>query len=141
MLLILCFLLSASLHAGCITNDGVVLKAHFGKKAATSWQVRRYTPFKRLGETYKGWIHIKDFEGQKHWVKQKYFTEKYHCLIIKKDSTPIMVSPTVKSNQKFKQLAEKYETFKFIKIKKNWVQIKDAHGDTGWVRLRDVWID
>ena len=141
MFLILSFLLSASLHAGCIKSEGVLLKARFGKKAPTSWQVRKYTPFKRLGEPYKGWVHIKDFEGEKHWVKQKFFTEKYHCLIVKKDTTPIMVSPTSKSNQKFKELAKKYETFRFLKAQKGWIHIKDVHGDTGWVRLSDVWVD
>jgi len=141
MFLILGFLLSASLNAGCITQEGVLLKARFGKKAPTSWQVRKYTPFKRLGQTYKGWIHVRDFEGEKHWVEQKFFTEKYHCLVIKKDSTPIMVGPGTKYNQKFKELAEKYEAFKFLKVKKGWIKIKDPHGDTGWVQLRDVWVN
>ena len=141
MLLILGFFISVSLHAGCITQDGVFLKAGFGKKAPTSWQVRKYTPFKRLAPTYKGWVYIKDFEGEKHWVEQKFFTEKYHCLIIKKDTTPIMAGPGTKYNEKFKELAEKYESFRFIKAKKGWINIQDAHGDTGWVRLRDVWID
>jgi len=139
--LLLIFLLSEPLQAGCITKDGVLLKSRLGKKAPTSWQVRRYTPFKRLGEPYNGWVHVRDFEGEKHWVQQKFFTEKYHCLIVRKDSTPIMVAPKKRSNQKFKQLAEKYETFKFLKVKKGWVQIKDVHGDTGWVLLSDVWLD
>ncbi len=141
MLFIISLLLSTSLHAGCVTQDSVVLKSRLGKKAPTSWQVRRYTPFKRLGDPYKGWVHIKDFEGEKHWIRQKFYTEKYHCLMVKNDSTPIMTEPTTKSNQKFREPAVKYETFKFLKVKKGWVQVKDAYGDTGWVRLRDVWID
>ena len=40
-----------------------------------------------------------------------------------------------------KESALKYETFKFMRAKKGWVQVKDVYGDIGWVLYKDVWVD
>ena len=138
---LMAFLLSTSLHAGCINRDEVALKATIGKRAPLSWKVRKYTPLKKLGEPYNGWVRVRDLEGDKHWVKQKDFTEKYHCVMIKNDSTMLKVGPGDKYNDKFKEPAEKYETFRFLKAKKGWVHVRDVHGDTGWLKYSDVWTD
>jgi SH3-like domain-containing protein len=124
-----------------VTRDGVILRAGFGKKAPVSWHVRKYTPLKKLGQPYNGWVRVKDLEGDKHWLKETFFTEKYHCVMIKSDRTAIRVGPGLKYNEKFKEPGEKYETFKFIKAKRGWVEVKDVHGDIGWLKFSDVWVD
>ena len=141
MLLILSIFLSVSLHAGCVTKDEVPLKGRLGKNAPVSWKVRKYTPLKKLGQPYNGWVHVKDMDGDKHWIRQKFFTEKYHCLMVKNDRTPIRIAPSLNSSEKFKEPAEKYETFKFLRAKKGWIEIMDVHGDVGWIKASDVWTD
>lgn len=140
MLLILSIFLSVSLHAGCVTKDGVFLRGRLGKKAPVSWQVRKYTPLKKLGQPYNGWMRVKDMEGDKHWIRQRFFTQKYHCVMVK-NTTPIRIAPDIKAHEKFKEPAEKYETFKFLRAKKGWLKVMDVHGDVGWVKASDVWTD
>ncbi len=141
MILIITIFLSASLNAGCVTKDGVLLRGRYGAKAPVSWQVRKFTPLKKLGQPYNGWVRVKDLEGDKHWVRQNHFTEKYHCVMVKNDLVPIRIGPGLKYSEKFKEPAEKYETFKFLKAKKGWVKVMDAHGDVGWLKYSDVWTD
>jgi len=139
--IVLSFILSASLYAGCVIRDNVPLKAGIDKKAKVAWLVRKYTPLKRIGEPYNGWVRVLDLEGDKYWVRQIFYTEKYHCAMVKTDRTLIRIGPGPRFNEKFKQPAEKYETFKFLKAKKGWIKVKDVHGDFGWIKSSDVWVD
>jgi SH3-like domain-containing protein len=105
-----------------------------------SWKVRKFTPLKKLGVPYNGWVHVKDMEGDKHWIMQKFLTEKYHCLMVQ-NTTLIRTGPGLKYNEKFKEPAEKYETFKFLRAKRGWIEVMDVHGDVGWLQASDVWTD
>ena len=61
--------------------------------------------------------------------------------MVKNDRTPIRIAPSLNSSEKFKEPAEKYETFKFLRAKKGWIEIMDVHGDVGWIKASDVWTD
>ena len=133
------FLLSG-LNAECITQDGIELRASPSKRSAVTWQVRKYFPVKKISET-NYWMHVVDFEGDKHWVQKAYVTKKYHCVIVATSECRIKREPSDESEVKYKESALKYETFKFIKAKKGWIQIKDVYGDGGWLPYKDVWVD
>ena len=128
------------LNAECIIKDGVELRSTPSKKAPITWQVRKYFPVKKLKET-EYWMKVLDLEGGRHWVQKIYLTNKYHCVIVKESETRIKEGPDEKSEAKYKESALRYETFKFISVKRGWVQIKDAYGDKGWVLYKDVWVD
>jgi SH3-like domain-containing protein len=131
---------AGTLNAECIINDNVKLRIAPSKYAAVTWQVRKYFPVKKLGET-EFWMKVLDLEGDKHWVPKMHLTKKYHCVIIKVSEARIKEEPRIRAKDKYKESAYKYETFKFISAKKGWVQVKDVFGDIGWLSIKDVWVD
>ena len=134
------FLISI-LNAECIVKDDVDLRAAPSKNAAVTWHVRKYFPLKKLEET-QYWMKVVDLEGSKHWVQKMYLTNKYHCVIVKVSETRVKKSPgSTKTQDKYKEAALKYETFRFMSARKGWVRIKDVYGDSGWVLYKDVWVD
>lgn len=141
MLLIISFFLCLNLFSECIRHDGVKLRSLPSKKAAVTWQVRKYFPFKKLKNETKYWTQILDLHGKKHWVAKKDYTKRYNCVIVKANESRIKTDPFIGAKDKFKESAYKYETFKFLKAKKGWIQVQDVHGDTGWLMYKDVWVD
>ncbi len=62
-------------------------------------------------------------------------------MIVRVDETRIKLEPFIGAKDKFQESAYKYETFKFLKAKKAWIEVQDVHGDTGWLMYKDVWVD
>ena len=140
MILVTGLFTAGTLNAECITSDNVKLRIAPSKYAAVTWQVRKYFPVKKLGET-ELWMKVLDLEGDKHWVFKQHLTKKYHCVIVKVTEARIKEEPTKMAKDKYKESAYKYETFKFISAKKGWIQVKDVYGDVGWITLKEVWVD
>lgn len=133
-------LLTVSLNAECVIQDGVELRQGPSKKAPVTWQVRKFFPVKKIAET-KYWMKVIDMDKNKHWVQKGFLTKRYNCVIVKVSESRIKKEPDETSQDMFKESALKHETFKYIGSKKGWIRIKDVHGDTGWILYKDVWVD
>jgi SH3-like domain-containing protein len=131
---------AGTVDAECITSDNVRLRVAPSKYAAVTWKVRKYFPVKKIGET-EYWMNVIDLEGDKHWVAKLHVTKKYHCAIVKVSEARIKEEPGKRAKDKYKESANKYETFKFMSAKRGWIQVKDVHGDIGWIPYRDLWVD
>lgn len=130
-------------YSDCVDREGVIFRAARSNKSTATWHVRKYMPFKRVGkQIYKGgWIKIKDMDGDSHWVKMKFTTDDYHCVVVKKGQAPIKTEPNLDAPNKYVELAEKYDTFKFLGAVKGWINVEDIYGDSGWIPYEYVWTD
>jgi SH3-like domain-containing protein len=139
---ILTILLSGT-YSECVDKEGVLFRSRRNNKAPITWQVRKYMPVVPVNKiVYKGgWLKIKDMDGDIHWVKSKFITTDYHCVVVKNGPAPIKTEPTMESPDKYVEPAEKYDTFKFIGAVKGWINVEDIHGDTGWIPYEYLWTD
>ncbi len=141
MFLLLYLIIILNLDSACINKDGVRLRSRPSKRGTVTWQVRKFFPFKKLKNETKYWTQILDLHGNRHWVPKMHYTERYNCVIVKSYSTRIKVEPRIGGKKKYQEDAKKYDTFKFLSARRGWIEIEDVHGDTGWVRYKDVWVD
>lgn len=89
-------------------------------------------------ERKKGWVKIKDFEGDTAWVADKVLG-KQATIVISSDKANIRESASTSSDVVFK--VERGEVFKIEERKSGWLKVVDARGDGGWIRGDMTWGD
>ncbi len=106
-----------------------------GKKYDVLWQAEKYYPViitLKEGDWYK----IKDFENDIAWV-HKSLLEKADCVITKKDKCNVRSKGSMKGSVVF--TVDKGVPFKVLQKTGNWIKIKHADGDIGWIYNTLVW--
>jgi len=99
------------------------------------WQVEKNHPLNVLRQSSK-WFYFSDFENDKGWI---------HNSLVKKDSTVITLKDkcNIRSGpgkrRKILFTVEKGVPFKVIGKKGNWLHIKHADGDKGWIHKTLCW--
>jgi SH3-like domain-containing protein len=106
-----------------------------GKKFDKIWQVEQYHPV-MVVEKKGDWYKIKDFENDMAWL-HKSLLGKIECVISIKEECNIRSKPNTKSAILFK--VEKGVPFKVLERQGNWIKIKHADGDVGWIYKTLVW--
>jgi SH3-like domain-containing protein len=115
------------------------LRSGPGTKYEKTWQVFKYMPLKKIGS--KGnWYKVRDVDGDVHWIYKKLVTSKYRCAVVKAREANIRKGPGTKYKKTDLSPAIKYDTFKVIKIKGNWVKVVDEFGEVGWIYKKLLWI-
>jgi SH3-like domain-containing protein len=122
-------------------EENVKLRSRASDKAPVTWQVRKYMPLRQIGGYGKDWLKVIDYEGAKHWVRSQQFSNKYYCAVITSDNVPVKSGPSPSYSQKYKELSNKYETYRFLRRDGEWLEIMDVYGDTGWVNGKYAWIN
>ncbi|NUO50567.1 MAG: SH3 domain-containing protein [Polyangiaceae bacterium] len=89
-------------------------------------------------EKKKGWVKVKDFEGDTAWVADKVLG-KQATIVISSDKANIRESASTTSDVVFK--VERGEVFKIEERKSGWLKVVDARGDGGWIRADMTWGD
>jgi SH3-like domain-containing protein len=89
-------------------------------------------------EKKKGWIKVKDFEGDVAWVADKVLG-KQATVVVSSDKANIRENATTSSDVVFK--VERGEVFKIEERKGSWLKVVDARGDGGWIRSDMTWGD
>lgn len=137
LLLVLLFLPGAVLAQErlSVTAGIANIRSGPGKKFDKIWQVEQYHPF-TVVEKKGDWYKIKDFENDVAWV-HKSLLGKIEGVITIKDKCNIRSRPDTKSQILFK--VEKGVPFKVLERKGNWIKIKHADGDVGWIYKTLVW--
>ncbi len=103
------------------------------------WQVEQYTPMQILDKDKSGkWYYIKDYEGTIGWINEDVM-ENMDTVITKPidERCNIRSGPTTSSDVIFKAI--KGVPFKVVERKGDWIHIKHADGDDGWVHKSLVW--
>jgi SH3-like domain-containing protein len=130
---------SQNADALCVKASKANLRSGPGTKYEKTWSVYQYMPFARLEKSGE-WHKVKDLDGDVHWIYGKLVTDKYLCGVVKKDNTNIRTGPGTRYKTKSYSPIDKYYSFRVLKKKGGWVNIKDMDGDTGWVHGSLIWI-
>ncbi len=106
-----------------------------GTKYDILWKVPKYYPL-RIIKKFGNWYRFSDFEGDKGWI-HKSLVRKIPSIITKKDNCNIRSGPGTRFQILF--TAEKGVAFKVLKRKGNWIRVKHADGDKGWIYKSLAW--
>ena len=99
------------------------------------WKVENYHPITVLNK--KGsWVNFRDFEGDEGWIHISLIHKK-PTVITKKNKCNVRTGPGTNHDIVF--TVEKGIPFLVIDRQKNWIQIKHADGDGGWIYKSLVW--
>jgi len=99
------------------------------------WKVESYYPIMVLKKS-GSWINFRDFEDDEGWI---------HTSLIHKKPTVITIKNTCNvrngpgTNHDVIFTVEKGIPFLILNRQKNWIQIKHADGDRGWIHKSLVW--
>jgi SH3-like domain-containing protein len=101
------------------------------------WKIGKYHPIIVL-EKSGSWYRFRDFEGDEGWI-HKTLLSNIPTVVTIKDECNIRSGP----GNEFKILlvVEKGIPFKIVKRKGNWIHIKHADGDEGWIYKSLVWYE
>ncbi len=103
------------------------------------WQVEQYTPMLILDKDKTGkWYYIKDYEGTIGWINKDLLTKMDTVISKPRDGRcNIRSGPGTNNDVIFKSI--KGVPFKVLERKGNWIHIKHADGDEGWIHKNLVW--
>lgn len=99
------------------------------------WEVERYYPVEVIRKQ-GGWVYFRDFEGDEGWIYGK-LLGKGATVITRTDMVNIRSGPGTQHDLIFK--AERGVPFKVLKRQGDWIHIKSADGDKGWIHKKLVW--
>lgn len=133
------FTVTSHSFALCVNVSDANLRSGPGTKYDKTWEVFKYMPFKRISK--KGnWYKVSDVDSDTHWIYRKLVTTSFKCAVVKVDKANIRSGPGMNYSQNALSPALKYDSFKVIKIKSQWVNVVDEFGDTGWIFRNLLWI-
>lgn len=106
-----------------------------GTKYDILWKIGKYHPL-LVFEKSGFWYHFRDFEGDEGWI-HKSLIDKTPAIITNEDKCIIRSGPG--TNFKILFTVEKGIPFKVIGRKGDWIHIRHADGDQGWIHKSLVW--
>ena len=131
-------ILSGSLFAQerlSVTAGIANMRSGPGTKYDVLWQVEQYHPV-TIVEKKGNWYKIKDFENDVAWLHKSLLGSTASVITIK-NKCNIRSKPVKGSSILF--TTEKGVPFKVLGRKGNWIKIKHADGDVGWIYKTLVW--
>jgi SH3-like domain-containing protein len=99
------------------------------------WKVEQYHPLFIIG-TSGSWYKFRDFEGDEGWIHQSLMDNIPSVVTIKKNCN-VRSGPGTAFEIVF--TVGKGIPFKVNKRKGNWIHIRHADGDRGWIYKTLVW--
>jgi len=139
IILSILMLMINSSYALCINAPDANLRKGPGTKYGKSWEVFKYMPFQKVSKS-GNWYKVKDIDGDVHWVYEKLVTTKFKCAAVKADKANIRKGPGTGFGTNALSPGLKYDAFKIIQTKGDWVRVEDEFGDTGWIFKKLLWI-
>ena len=99
------------------------------------WSVGKYYPVDIIKKS-GGWYYISDFEGDTGWMHGSLLKE-IPSVIVKATLVNVRQGPGTKAKVIFQ--AEKGVSLRRLETKKDWLKVKHADGDVGWIHKSLVW--
>jgi SH3-like domain-containing protein len=128
-------------HALCIKVTRANVRSGPSTQYDIAWEIYKYMPFEKVGVSLSGrWYAVKDVDGDVNWIYKKLLTDKYRCVVVKKEQVNIRKGPGTNYSQTPSSPVQQYYTGKVLKRKGAWVKIKDEWGDIGWIHTNLLWI-
>ncbi len=111
------------------------LRSGPGTKYEVLWQVEQYHPF-LVVEKKGSWYKVKDFESDMAWVHKSLLGD-FKSVITTRPKSNVREEPSTKSKIVF--TVERGVPFREVKRKGQWINIRHADGETGWIFHSLVW--
>ena len=118
-----------------VTDSIANIRSGPGTKNSIIWKVEKNHPLEII-EKKGSWYHFRDFENDKGWI-HKSLIGKIKTVITKKEKCNIRTGPGTK--YKIILTVEKGIPFKVLKRQEEWIKIRHADGDQGWIHNSLVW--
>jgi SH3-like domain-containing protein len=106
-----------------------------GSQYKILWKLEKNHPIdmvKRSGE----WCLFSDFEGDRGWIQFNLLDSSASVIIIK-DQCKVRSGPGEKYSVEF--ITQRGVPFEVIEKRKDWVHIRHADGEAGWIHQSLVW--
>ena len=118
-----------------VAVDVANIRSGPGTKFDIMWKVGKYHPLNAIKKS-GSWYHFRDFEGDEGWI-HKSLINKTPAIITIQEKCNIRSGPG--TGFKILFAVDKGIPFKVIKRKGNWIHIRHADGDQGWIHKSIVW--
>jgi len=118
-----------------IRGSTVNMRAGPGTDSEVLWELQRGYPLqvvKRQGS----WLEVRDFEDDRGWVSRSLVGRVPH-MIVKVDHANIRSGPGARYRVIGK--AEYGELLRTLERRADWVRVRRAAGEIGWVARRLLW--
>lgn len=106
-----------------------------GAKNDILWKVEKDHPLNIIKKS-GSWYRFRDFEGDMGWIHKSLLSKAASVITIKKNCN-VRSGPGTNFDKVF--TVDKGIPFKVIKRKGNWIKIRHADGDNGWIHKTLVW--
>jgi SH3-like domain-containing protein len=126
---------TASAERLSIAVDKANVRSGPGKKYEVLWSVGKYFPVDVV-KTSGDWRQIRDYEGDVGWIHHS-LLEEIPAVIVKGSLVNIREGPGKDAKVLFQ--AESGVSFKVEEKKGQWLHVRHADGDTGWIHQSLVW--
>ncbi len=123
----------------CVSAPEANLRGGPGTKYEKRWLVFKYTALKKIAKR-KGWYKVRDVDGDVHWIFGRLVTDRYRCAVVKVEKANVRTGPGTRFKKSAMSPAIKYDSFKVIRRKGEWVKVMDEFGDKGWIHRKLLWI-
>lgn len=120
-----------------IGGSEVNLRAGPGTDHPRRFVVSRGYPVRVL-ETQQGWAKVEDFAGDVAWVAERLLSDE-RTVMVTEDLVNVREGPATDEPVAFR--AKRHVLFTFLEKEGEWVQVRHADGDEGWVYAPLVWGD
>jgi len=124
-----------ALERMAVKSSTANLRSGPGTKYEVLWQVEKFHPLLII-EKKGAWYKIKDFEGDMAWVHSS-LLGKINGVITTKTKCNVRSKPN--KGGKILFTVERGVPFKVLKRNGNWIRIKHADGEIGWIYNSLVW--
>ena len=119
-----------------VTSDIANMRSGPGTKSDILWKAEKYYPV-IVVEKEGNWYLVRDYEHNPAGWVHKSLLGKVACVAVKKAKCNVRSKPSTKGAIVF--VAEKGVPLKVLDRRKDWVKVKHADGDVGWIHKKLVW--
>ncbi len=130
---------SGAASALCVKVPTANLRKGPGTSYGKSWKVYKYMPLEKIGQQGR-WEHVRDVDGDTHWVYDRLVTGDMQCAVVKVDKANVRTGPGTNYAKSPLSPVERYYSFKVLGQKDGWVQVQDEVFNSGWVSNKLLWI-
>jgi SH3-like domain-containing protein len=129
-------------HALCVKGSLVNIRSGPGTNYKSVWQVYRYMPLKKVGVSLSGvWYAVMDVDGDVNWIHKSLLTGAYRCAVVKSESVNVRRGPGMHYRKKYPEPMRQYDSFRVLRMKGAWVEVKDDMDNSGWINKHRLWIN
>jgi SH3-like domain-containing protein len=129
------FAATAAAERYSVAGDHANIRSGPGTAYEIAWQVRRNYPLFVIEKT-GSWCYFRDFEGDKGWI-HKSLLHRVPTIISSKSECNIRSGPGTGHRVLF--TVDSGISFEVVQHQGNWIQIRHADGDEGWIHRSLIW--